>query len=365
MRPAARLLCLAWGLAATPALAQVDSFFAPPETRGRLTVRLHPMENITAGSQRLVTFGVPFTRGSISAAGLATLRVLKGATELPAFVEQLTPWRHASNPAVDGASVRVARVQIQYAFTTLYPGYEEVQVEWGYQGRAQSLPSLQNPRTGWHLATSGSFVAGDGVFEPDVYAVFPKAHLAKGALRPMRMLPIDDSVPEAREDPAVMDATEHWPGQVELDHAFKNNIYTHVNEDAPGLPAGVLCPYKDPAAEGEPWLFDRASAMFVLHLRSGYLKPLREAVRAAEYYRLELYPPGTSPASAVGCFSLKNPDPAGYIGSNGTMYVYAESLAYLHWLTGDPQAATAIPWTVSCHEANWETIMRWTPTYPS
>jgi hypothetical protein len=365
MRPAPLLACLVCGLAAPAALAQVDSFFAPPETRGRLSVRLHPMENVTAGSTRLVTFGVPFTRGSISAAGLSTLRVLKGAVEVPAFVEQLTPWRSATSAGLDDTSVRVARVQIQYAFTTLYPGFEEIEVEWGIQPRSQSLPSLQNPRLGWHLVTAGSFVAVDGVHEPDVFALLPKAHLSKGALRPMRMLPLDDSVLEARDDPAVMDATEHWPGQIEQDHAAKNNFYTHINEDAAGLPAGVLCPYKAPASEGEPWLFDRASTMFVLHLRSGYLKPLREAVRAAEYYRLKLYPPGTSPASAVGCFSLKNPNPGGYIGSNGTMYVYAESLAYLHWLTGDPQAAAAVPWTVSCHEANWETIMRWTPTYPS
>ena len=101
MRPVPLLACLTWALAGLPALAQVDSFFAPPESRGRLTLRLHPMENVGAGSPRLVTFGVPFTRGSIGASGLATLRVLKGNVELPAFVEQLTPWRHATNPAVE------------------------------------------------------------------------------------------------------------------------------------------------------------------------------------------------------------------------------------------------------------------------
>jgi hypothetical protein len=354
-------LLIASSLLAVPARAQVDAFFAPPEQTGSLTVRLYPMENVTAGSSRLVTFGVPFTRGSITTAGLAKLRVLKGAVEVPAYVEALTPWRHATNPAHDGTSVRVARVQIQYSFTTLYPGFETITVEWGVTDRTQSLPSLQNPRTGWHTVTSGTFVAADGVQEPDVFAVFPKTHLTKGSLRPMRMSPFDDSVVEARDNPAVMDATEHWPGQVELDHAHKNNFYTHINEDSPGLPAGVLCPYKDPASAGEPWLFDRASNMFVLYMRSGYLKPLREAVRAAEFYRLKLYPPGTTPASAVGCFSLKNPSPGGYIGSNGTMYVYGESLAYLHWLTGDPQAAAALPWTVSCHEANGDGAIQWSP----
>lgn len=343
-------------LVALPAAAGVPEFFAPAQPSGRIVVRLHPMENVTPGTNRLVTFGVPFPRGSVTVAGLATLRVLSGGTEVPAFVEQLTPWRHATNPAIDGQSVRVARVQIHHTFAVGYPAHEDVMVEWGFTNRLANVPTLENPRNGWHLVTTGSFVGADGVNEPDVYAVLPRTHLAKGAVRPLRMQPIERSVTEPRSNPATMDAIETWPDFLEQEHAQKNNFYSVINEDDPLVTPANRCPYK---TDSEPWLYDRASTMYLLYMRTGFLKALREAVRHAEFYRLKLYPAGTNPPAAVGCFSLKNPDPGGYIGSNGTMYAYAEPLAYQHWLTGDPVALTAIPWIVNCHEESGDEPMRW------
>lgn len=356
----ANLIAAAFLAVHPPVEAQVAGFFAPAETTGSLVVRLYPMENVTTSTPRLVTLGVPFPRGSVSAAGLDYVRVLKGGVEIPAYVEALTPWRHINNPSLNGTSVRVARLQIQNGFTARYPNYEEITVEWGVSPRTQNVTTLQDPRLGWHDVTSGSFGAADGVREPDVYAVLPKGHLTKGALRPMRMSPMDDSVPEQREDPAVMDATETWPGFIEMDHASKNNVYSVINQDDPGVTLANQCPYK---TDSEPWLYDRASTMFGVYMRGGHLKALREAVRHAEFYRTKLYPPGTTPSSAVGCFRLKNPDPAGYIGGNGAMYAYNEPLAYQYWLTGDPLAVQAIPWIVNCHELNDEPT-RWSTTEP-
>src|SRR5204863_1271980 len=90
------------------------SFFAPAEPSGSVNVQLVPLANVTAGVQEVVTFGVPFTRGSVSQSQLSGLRVLHNGVEVPAFVEQLTPWRSIDDPAVDGKSVRVARIQIPY-----------------------------------------------------------------------------------------------------------------------------------------------------------------------------------------------------------------------------------------------------------
>src|SRR5690348_1737258 len=67
------------------------AFLAPPEPAGSVNVQLVPLGNVTAGSQEIVTFGVPFTRGSVSQSQLADVRVLKDGVEIPAFVEQLTP----------------------------------------------------------------------------------------------------------------------------------------------------------------------------------------------------------------------------------------------------------------------------------
>lgn len=341
--------------------AAVEAFHAPAEGAGSIAVRLYPTENVTTGAATLVTFGVPFTRGSLTVAQLSTVRVLEGNNEISAFVEQLTPWRHATNAALDGASVRVARIQIRHTFATGFPNFETVTVEWGVRNRTRNVATLTNPRAAWHLVTTGSFEAADNVFEPDVYAVLPKEHLSNGALKAARMDPFDPAVAEGRDDPEVLDATEHYDGFLELDRASKNNLFTVVNEDDPRVTDEFDCPYK---TDFEPWLYDRAAAMFVVAMRSGTLKPLREAVRNAEFYRARLWPAGTNPPNAVGLFMLKDPDPFGSGGGNSAMYSYAESLAYSHWMTGDDAVLDAIPWVVSAHELNDEPT-RWSPALSS
>src|SRR4029078_12322458 len=105
-----------------------------------------------AGAQEVLTFGVPFTRGSVSQAQLSQLRFLKNGAEIPAFVEQLTPWRSIDDAGIDGQSVRFARVQIPYTFTALTP--ESVTVQWGGSPRTLNLPTMQDPRLNWHPVTS-------------------------------------------------------------------------------------------------------------------------------------------------------------------------------------------------------------------
>lgn len=304
------------------------------ELHGVIEVRLHPIEGVAAGSEQLITFGVPFPRGSITQAGLSKLRVLDSRNqEIPAFVEQLTPWRHINNAALDNTSVRVARIQIRRSLAVVHPNAETLRVEWGFSDRTQSRPSLENPRNGWQPVTTGSFVAADGVAEPRVYAVLSSSVLSKGLLRLGPMRPFHQDIAATRDDPAVMDATEHYPEYREQMFASKNFFYAHINEDDARVTVANQTPYK--AAEGEPWLYDRVSAFYNLYFRSGAFKVLRESVRAGEYYRVNLYPDGTTPNTAVGTFRLKNPNPSGYIGSNGAMYSYSEGLAYSHWATGD------------------------------
>jgi len=326
--PSARLVALCLLLVLPPAAASAaEPFLAPAQPSGSIAIKLYPTESVTPGTPKLVTFGVPFPRGSVTVAGLAKVRVLKAGSEVAAWVEQLTPWRHTTNPAVDGQSVRVARIQVQYTFAVAYPGSETVTVEWGLTNRAQSLPSFTNPRTAWHLVTTGSYVAADGVSEPDVYAVLPAAHLSQGTLKLTRMEAFDPGVAEGRDDPFAMDAVEHWPGNEEQQHAAKNNSFTLVNEDDPLVDPRNYCPYK---TDFEPWLYDRASSLYALYLRSGFLKPLREAVRAADFYNNHL--------DANGRLDLNPSDPK---------YSYNECLAYTHWLTGDDNARTKISLVVN------------------
>ncbi len=320
----------------------VDLFFAPPEPSGSVQVRLCPTEGVGAGSTQLVTLGFPFPRGSVTAAGLSTVRVLKGGVEVPSFVEVLTPWRHLYDASIDGASVRVARVQFRNTFAAGFPTSETVTLEWGVAARAQSLPALTDPRTAWHPVTSGTFSAADGVMEPNVFAVLPKAQLVKGILKPGRMTSFVDSIAETRDDPATIDATEHWPGFEERDRAQKNNFYSLINEDDPRVTAANLCAYKA-VGEYEPWLYDRASAMFVLYFRSGFPKALREAVRASEFYRRHV--------KTTGYFDIKDSDDA--------KYSYNECLAYERWLMGDDVPLTQIAQVVSAFD---DLPSRWSPT---
>src|SRR5262245_14391637 len=81
------------------------AFFAPAEPTGSVNVQLVPLANVAAGTQEVVTFGVPFTRGSASPSQLSQVRVLKNGVEIHAFVEQFAAWRSIGDAALDGQSV--------------------------------------------------------------------------------------------------------------------------------------------------------------------------------------------------------------------------------------------------------------------
>jgi glucose/arabinose dehydrogenase len=304
-------------------------FFAAPEPAGTVNVQLVPLANVAAGTQEIVTFGVPFTRGSVTQAQLAQVRVLKNGVEVPAFVEQLTPWRSIDDPTVDGQSVRVARIQIPYTFAALNP--ESITVQWGGPARTLNRPTLQDPRLEWHTVTSGTFTAANNVEEPDVLPVLPREHLSKGMLD-ARTDPTPAAVPETRDDPAVMD-TMTFTGYQEFDYAEKNFFYTIINQNG-----SAAIDYK---TQSEPWLYDRSSAMYALYLRSGFPTALREAIRSTDYYADRI--------NTSGFFTLKAGDPK---------YAYNEPLAYTYWLLGDNRVLAPISTVVNAHAG---TASRWTP----
>ena len=125
----------------------VDSFQAPAQTSGTIQVKLYPTEGVATGVAKRVTFGVPFTRGSLSPADVAKVRVLKGGIEVPASVQALAPWRHVSDPAIDGQSVRVVRIQINYTFATAYPGLRDHHRRVGPHA-ARAEPHVRGPAHG-------------------------------------------------------------------------------------------------------------------------------------------------------------------------------------------------------------------------
>jgi hypothetical protein len=326
------------GIALCPLFA-LEPFFAPAQPSGSIEIKLFPMENVQSGNPTIVTFGIPFTRGSLDPTDLTNLRILKNNQEIPAFVEILTPWRHLEDPGIDIRSVRVARVQISYTFSVSYPDFESISAEWGNTARTQNRATFENPRNSWHLVTTGTFTAEDSVYEPDVYAVLPKQLLSEGILKPTRMDAFHDTVSEARDDPQEMDNIAHWSGHLEQEFASKNFFYSIIDEVDPAVTAANRCQYK---AEYEPWLFDRSSTMFILYFRSGFLKALREAVRSTQFYRNHI--------NASGFFDLKS--------SNDAKYSYNECFAYCYWLTGDEAMAPMFEHILQAHSS---TRTRWAP----
>lgn len=320
------LACALLQLVAGCAIA-VEPFHAPAVPVGSVDVRLHATEGISVGTPVLVTFGLPLPRGSLSAAQLSTVRVLRNGVEVPAYVAQLTPWRHRSNAALDGTSVRVARIQFTHTVGAAFPASDLVNVSWGGAPRALDVPGFTDPRSDWHLVTSGTFVAGDGVFEPDVYAVLPADWLVRGALKSSRSTALDASNGEPRDNPATNAGIAHWPDYQEAERALKNNFYSVANRDDPAVT--TLCPYK---TDREPWLYDRAATMYVLYFRSGFFNALREAVRAAQFY--------ANRVDAGGFFTLAPGD---------TKYAYNESLAYTYWTVGDDAVLGKIGTVAGAH----------------
>lgn len=338
-------------------------FFYPSSTSGVIAVKLYPMENVNVGVPTLVTFGVPFTRGSVSPGDVSKIRVLTGSVstsaEIPAHVKQVTPWRSTTNMAIDSASVRIAKVQITHSFSTTYPNYETIYIEYGQNVRQSNVSNFVNPKSAWHNVTTGSFLIADSVKEPDVYAVFPKQYLSQGALK-TRMLPLDDGVPSSRENPSTVDAAT-YPGYIKVDHAQHNFFYSTINEDDPLVTVPNQCPYK---TNFEPWLYDRSTAMYNLYMRSGNIKSLREAVRSSQFYKRNLYTNTTTPSNAVGIFKLKAPNPSAITGPNDAMYSYNECLAYTYWLVSDDEMLNPIKWVVNAHQQNDPPTL-WTPTASS
>src|SRR5205085_1575959 len=66
------VVALAAFLACTcaPRANAIEPFFAPAVPVGSVDVRLHPTEGVPTGAPVLVTFGVPFPRGSLAPAAL-------------------------------------------------------------------------------------------------------------------------------------------------------------------------------------------------------------------------------------------------------------------------------------------------------
>lgn len=309
-----------------------------PVVSGSIDIRLFPTESVQDGSEVLVSFGVPFPKGSIYNSDLSKVKGYQNGVEIPLSLAVLGYWESIDGDNSIDKSIRSLRIQVKKSFVTRFPEHELLRLEWGISERKLDLAE-EPVRNGWHLvddevtATGGpTFGPAHQVYEPKVFAVLPREWLAKSGLKsPMSPMSYDISMLRV----APFDVADSMSGYNEADQAQVNFFYTSINEDATN--ESETSNNTNPFAQGdyEPWLYDRASAFFVGYLRTGDFRFLREAVRSTDYYKSQLYSENECGGTYCrGAFKLKNPDPYGYIDSK---YSYNESLALSYWLTGDGQ----------------------------
>jgi hypothetical protein len=295
-----------------------DSLFATVTSPGSVTVTLHPGSQVALGQSTKVAFGVPFQRGLVSSA--SSLRVIDPGTgaEIPSAVQELTRWRTI---AAGGAeSVRAALFYVDTTFQDLSP--KTLRVEFGnthtrtLSGTQPAVSSLWTSIANGPVPTE--YPADDDVREPIVYATLPADWLARTLLI-TRTTPVGQSAPLG------------W-----WDSSLVNYARTAVND----LPSTVpTSSYINLVAE-EPWLYDRALTLYSVYIRTGDVKWLRHAHRAAQWYAKKV--------GSNGIFVLSS-------YSADLKYSYGLSLLIGYALTGDQALRAPIERVAAAGVREWTT----------
>jgi hypothetical protein len=284
----------------------VDSgnLFVTVASPGSVPVTLHPGSSAQSGQKVVVAFGVPFPKGLVKDVSSLRLTTTDG-TELPSHVVELARWRVLGNDTA-GQSVRAALFYTEATFTSASP--RTIRVEFG-RARTQELGVEPAPDSLWVGISRGidpaEYPSGADIREPAVYATLPADWLSATLLR-------------SRSQPVLLEDDLRW-----FDAAVTNFAHTAVNDVAASVLPEELIDY---ASAAEPWLFDRAMTLFGVYLRTGELKWLRHAHRAAQFYARHV--------TASGAFDLK--------GSDDLKYSYGQAMLLDLMLTGDRRLVAPI-----------------------
>lgn len=283
---------------AQPDQAAYRGFFPPVLARGQVRVTLHPNPAVL-GKLNHVSFGAPFPPGFVS--DPRQIRLLDDAgQEVPLFVRVLARW---PEPVPGAGSIRSALVQFRDLMESARP--RVYRLVWG-SPRARSEPQGWPARTGWLPVTDGTYPPGK-VYDPPVYMTFPAGWLGLCLLKG-RMLPAGQ-IPQFRF----------------YDRAMTAMADTVVNRfEGPVKPKQ----YTDYLKKYSVWLYDRPAALFVTYFRTGEVRFLRDAHRAAQFYADNVEPDGR--------FALLPPK-----RRQDMKYALVEGLALDYWLFGDPRLKIA------------------------
>src|SRR5690606_22171653 len=261
----------------------------------------------------VVSFGAPLPPGALTD-GARIAAFDAGGASLPTHATSILSWHPW--PGQDGAagSVRAAMISVEVTFPERAPLAIELRLG---DAPALALEPPADPRAGWVAVSDGEYPDGT-VREPPVYAAFPADWLSGCLLR-------------HRTTAAGADPAWGW-----WDEALIGYSRTAVN-DVPDQVTDRL----DYASEYSPWLFDRTATLFNVYARTGDVKWLRHAHRAAQFYRRHI--------TEDGYFSLK-------AGVEDLKYSYGRSLLTDYIFTGDPVDLDVIDRVAAAGE-------EWNPVY--
>ena len=337
-------------------VGKLENFFAPPRPTGNIEVALTPTEVVQTGQPTLITFGLPLPKGSMRRDGLGTVRAMIDGQPVPIYVDAMAMWRTLTSDSDDNTWVRIVRIQLEYAFAESFPARKTMRVLWGGQGSGPRRAEFIDPHSAWHLVDSDTFPAECNTWEPDVYVILPVDIGCDGVIKMQRMKPAV-SMSEELDNAADILSRDFSGGYAAYDYAMKNFCYTLLNRGGEHvLPENRWnysnCDNQATDTDRSNWLYDRASAMFLAHGRTGFFFFLREAVRLASFYREKVMDDGF--------FAFRPGDERNQL---------TESQVYAAWLTGAPHMIDKIERmaeaSVSIREMRWHPYSPfWTERHP-
>ncbi|MGD8525762.1 MAG: hypothetical protein PVJ63_05910 [Thioalkalispiraceae bacterium] len=268
-------------------------------------------------SKSIITFAIPFPKGIAKNIELISLRD-KNGNEIPSSVSRLIDWRDLhSNKTV---SIRSVLFKLDSKDLTNRDSAYFV-----FYGKKRKLKKDIDtpPSQSWVTIDNGvypdEYPINEQIKEPAVYVTLPTDWLSACLLR-TRTIPLGSS-----------------SGLSWFDTAYENYSKTAVNDVDPRVTADNKINY---ASDAEPWLFDRATTLFGIYIRTGDIKWLRHAHRAAQFY--------ANHVSAEGFFDLKSYE--------DLKYSYGQSMLLDYMLFGDARLLPKIEAVAKAGEG-------WNPVY--
>lgn len=299
-------------LSATAAVASPEPYVAPQAT-GTVEVTVHCAAG--GSDSQAIGFGLPLPRGFVADASRLRLETPDGR-EVAADVLELARWRHFSDAAVDGKSLRA--VLIAFTHDCARAATAPYLVRWG-QARTltaatgitpanvaertwgpQAEPSpLEHPQTdNYAIDTTAAAVR-----EPRAWVGLPAAWLMQSNLRGP-VAPIRAGI------------GRDW--QIGFMRTYVNDVAADVARFETGENGQGLIHW---GTEFEGWLYDRPGVLWNAYVQTGDAKWLRHAHRASQFYASHIALEGRR-----GSFA-KRPGDAKYAHAGGLFTAYL--------LTGD------------------------------